>query len=167
MTISLFWNRCLLIAVPHYSMPSSGVFLCLDSISTVTRLISVNRKKAKYRKIICQNLHSVIESRHLLWGVFNTPTNRGLLRNTDSSSELYWSVPILTTVEPLPVWPMFIDRIIVRIWFSLVALSSEPLNPHQFEASCTDGRGMRLPLTAKNPAIKRCPQCRHPCINQR
>jgi len=25
-------------------------------------------------------------------------------------------------------------------------------------------RGMRLPLTAQNSAIKRCPQCRRPCI---
>lgn len=72
-----------------------------------------------------------------------------------------------SAIELLPIWIMFIDRIIVRIWFSVVALSSEPLNPHQFEASCTDGRGMRLPLTAQNPAIKRCSQCRRPYINQR
>lgn len=58
-------------------MPSSGVFLYLDSISTVTRLVRVNRKKAKYRKIICQNLHSVIESRHVLCGVLYTPQIEG------------------------------------------------------------------------------------------
>ena len=67
---------------------------------------------------------------------FVYPSNRGLLRNTDSSSELYWSVPILTTVEPLPVWPMFIDRIIDRICFSSVTLTTDPLNPHQFEPCC-------------------------------
>ena len=31
MTISLSWNKCPSIAIPRYSMPSSGVFLCLDS----------------------------------------------------------------------------------------------------------------------------------------
>ena len=41
---------------------------------------------------------------------------------------------------------MFIDRIIDRICFLSVTLTTEPLNPHQFEASCTGGRGMRLPF---------------------
>lgn len=36
---------------------------------------------------------------------------------------------------------MFIDRIIDRICFLLVTLTTEPLNPHQFEASC---RGVAL-----------------------
>ena len=54
-------------------MPSSGVFLCLDLVSIITKLVTVNHKKAKYRKIICQNLRSVIESRHLLRGVFSIP----------------------------------------------------------------------------------------------
>lgn len=51
-------------------MSSSGAFLRLDEVSTRDKMTgvdgTVNRKKAKYRKIICQNLHSVIESRHLL-----------------------------------------------------------------------------------------------------
>ena len=32
---------------------------------------------------------------------------------------------ILTTVKPLPVWLMFIDRIIDRIWFLAVILTTE------------------------------------------
>lgn len=37
---------------------------------------TVNRKKAKYHKIVRHNLRGIIESRHVLCGVFN----RGLLR---------------------------------------------------------------------------------------
>lgn len=36
---------------------------------------------------------------------------------------------------------MFIDRIIDRIWFSSVILTTEPLNLHQFEPCC---RGVAL-----------------------
>lgn len=34
---------------------------------------TVNRKKAKYRKIIHHNLRSIIESRHVLCGILCTP----------------------------------------------------------------------------------------------
>ena len=74
------------------------------------------------------------------------------------------STSYLSAIELLPIWIMFIDRIIDRICFSSVTLTTEPLNPHQFEASCTGGHGMRLPLTAEISAIKRCLQCRRPCI---
>ena len=55
-------------------MSSSGVFLCLDLVSTTVKMTggvdgTVNRKKAKYRKIVRHNLRGIIESRHLLCGV--------------------------------------------------------------------------------------------------
>ena len=80
MTISLFWNKCPSIATPRYSMSSSGVFLCLDLVSTRDKMTgvdgTVNRKKAKYHKIVRHNLRGIIESCHVLCGVFS----RGLLR---------------------------------------------------------------------------------------
>ena len=39
-----------------------------------------------------------------------------------------------SAVELLPIWIMFIDRIIDRIWTLAVVLTTELLNPHQFEA---------------------------------
>ena len=59
---------------------------------------TVNRKKAKYRKIIHHNLRSIIEL--------------------------------------LPIWIMFIDRIIDRIQISVVTLSIELLNLAQIEPYC-------------------------------
>ena len=56
------------------------------------------------------------------------------------------STSYLNAIELLPIWIMFIDRIIVRIWFSAVTLSSELLNLAQIEPYCTGGRGMRLPF---------------------
>ncbi len=53
------------------------MFLRLDSISTVTKLVTVNRKKAKYRKIVHHNLRGIIESRHVLCGVLCTPQIEG------------------------------------------------------------------------------------------
>lgn len=53
------------------------MFLRLDSISTVTKLVTVNRKKAKYRKIAHHNLRGIIESRHVLCGVLCTPQIEG------------------------------------------------------------------------------------------
>lgn len=37
--------------------------------------------------------------------------------------------PHLNAIELLPIWIMFIDRIIDRIWFSSVPLSSELFQP--------------------------------------
>lgn len=100
----------------------------------------------------------IIESRHVLCGVLCPPQ----IEATAKYRRLYQSA-----IELLPIWIMFIDRIIDGIWFLVVILTTESLNPHQFEASCRGGRGMRLPLTAQNPAIKRCSPRRRPCINQR
>lgn len=61
-------------------MSSSGAFLRLDEVSTRDKMTGVdgtaNRKKAKYHKIVRHNLRGIIESHHVLCGVFN----RGLLR---------------------------------------------------------------------------------------
>ena len=56
------------------------------------------------------------------------------------------STSYLNTIELLPIWIMFIDRIIDRIWISAVTLSTELLNPTHFVAYRTGGRGMRLPF---------------------
>lgn len=62
-------------------MSSSGAFLCLDSVSTTVKMTgvdgTVNRKKAKYRKIVRHNLRGIIESRHVLCGVLCTPQIEG------------------------------------------------------------------------------------------
>ena len=42
----------------------------------------------------------------------------------------------LSAVELLPIWIMFIDRIIVRICILVVTLSSELLNLAQIEPCC-------------------------------
>ena len=47
-------------------MSSSGVFLCLDSISTTVKITGVEQNRTIEREIACYNLRSVIESRHLL-----------------------------------------------------------------------------------------------------
>lgn len=52
----------------------------------------------------------------------------------------------LSAIELLPIWIMFIGRIIDRIWISAVVLSTELLNPTRFVAYRTGGRGMRLPF---------------------
>ena len=44
--------------------------------------------------------------------------------------------PHLNAIELLPIWIMFIDRIIDRIWISTVALTTELLNPTHFIAYC-------------------------------
>ena len=41
-----------------------------------------------------------------------------------------------SAIELLPIWIMFIDRIIDRIWISLIVLSTELLNPAQIEPCC-------------------------------
>lgn len=69
-----------------------------------------------------------------------------------------------SAVELLPIWIMFIDRIIDRIWTLAVVLTTELLNPHQFEASCRVVVECNSLLAAQISAIKRCPQCRRPCI---
>ena len=136
MTISLFWNKRPSIATPRYSMSSSGVFLCLDLVSTTVKMTgvdgTVNRKKAKYRNIIHHNLRGIIESRPVLCGVFN----RGPLRPSTASSERYWTFLILSAIELLPIWIMFIDCIIDRIWISTVTLTTELLNLAQIEPCC-------------------------------
>ena len=63
--------------------------LCLDSISTVTKLVTVYRKKAKYRKIVRHNLRGIIESRHVLCGVLCTPHIEGYCDHLPPLSERY------------------------------------------------------------------------------
>ena len=46
------------------------------------------------------------------------------------------STSYLNAIELLPIWIMFIDRIIDRIWISLIVLSTELLNPAQIEPCC-------------------------------
>ena len=99
-------------------------------------MTGVEQNRTIEREIACYNLRSVIESRHPLCGVLLTPSNRWPLWNTDASSERYWTFLILTTVEPLPVWIMFIDRIIDRICLLSVTLTTELLNPAQIEPCC-------------------------------
>lgn len=70
-------------------MSSSGAFLRLDSISTVTKLVTVYRKKAKYRKIVHHNLRGIIESRHVLCGVLCTPQIEGYCDHLPPLSERY------------------------------------------------------------------------------
>ena len=56
-------------------MSSSGAFLRLDEVSTRDKMTgvdgTVNRKKAKYHKIVRHNLRGIIESRHVLCGGFS------------------------------------------------------------------------------------------------
>ena len=74
-------------------MSSSGVFLCPDSISTTVKMTgvdgAVNRKKAKYRKIVRHNLRGIIESRHVLCGVLRTPQIEGYCDHLSPLSERY------------------------------------------------------------------------------
>ena len=74
-------------------MSSSGVFLRLDSISTTVKMTgvdgTVNRKKAKYHKIVRHNLRSIIESRHVLCGVLCTPQIEGYCDHLPPLSERY------------------------------------------------------------------------------
>ena len=145
-------------------MSSSGVLLRLDSISTVTKLATVYHKKAKYRKIVHHNLRGIIESRHVLCGVLCTPQIEGYCDHLPPLSERYWTFLILRTVELLPIWIMFIDRIIDRIWFSSVVLTTELLNLAQIEPCCGVVVECDSLLSAQNSATKRCPQCRRPRI---
>lgn len=46
------------------------------------------------------------------------------------------SASYLNAIELLPIWIMFIDRIIDRIWISTVTLYTELLNPTHFVACC-------------------------------
>ena len=50
---------------------------------------TVNRKKAKYRKIIHHNLRSIIESRHVLCGILCTPQIEGYCDHLLPLSERY------------------------------------------------------------------------------
>lgn len=94
------------------------------------------------------------------------------------------STSYLNAIELLPIWIMFIDRIIDKIQISVVTLSSELSNRNHFDnsSSTLNSRGVELLnserfvrccigvalngpfLTAQNSAIKRCPQCRHSYI---
>ena len=118
-------------------MSSSGAFLRPDSISTRDKMTgvdgTVNRKKAKYRKIIHHNLRSIIESRHVLCGILCTPQIEGYCDHLPPLSERYSTFLILRTVELLPIWIMFIDRIIDRIWIFVVVLTTELLNLAQIK----------------------------------
>ena len=184
MTISLFWNKCLSTTnTPLLYVELWGV-LRLDSISTVTKLVTVYRKKAKYRKIVRHNLRDIIETRHLLYEVLRTPQIEGYCDHLPPLFERYWTVLILRTIELLPIWIIFIDRIIDRIWISVVTLSSEFSNRNHFDnsSSALNSRGVELLnserfvrccidvalngpfLTAQNSVTKQYPQCRRPHI---
>ena len=67
-------------------MPSSGVFLRLDLVSTTVKMTGV-------------------EDHHKI------------------------STSYLNAIELLPIWIMFIDRIIDRIWISTVVLTTELFQP--------------------------------------
>lgn len=62
----------------------------------------------------------IIESRHVLCGVLCTPQ----IEATAKYRRLYQSA-----IELLPIWTMFIDRIIDGIWISLVVLSNKLFQP--------------------------------------
>ena len=66
----------------------------------------------------------------------------------------------LSVIELLPIWTMFIDRIIVRIWFSVVTLSIELLNLAQIDPYCRVVVECGSLLSAQNSVIQRYPQCR-------
>lgn len=74
-------------------MSSSGVFFRLDLVSTRDKMTgvdgTVNRKKAKYRKIIRHNLRGIIESRHVLCGILCTPQIEGYCDHLPPLSERY------------------------------------------------------------------------------
>lgn len=70
----------------------------------------------------------------------------------------------LNAIELLPIRIMFIDRIIVRMWFSAVTLSSELLNLAQIEPCCRVVVECDSLLAAENSVIKRCSQCRYPIL---
>ena len=95
--LAILWMVAPQQQTPRYSMPSSGVFLCLDSVSTTVKMTAVMWNRTVEQEIACYSQRDVMESRHLLRGVFSTP-------QISDQLEQYWSVPILTTVEPLPVW---------------------------------------------------------------
>ena len=83
-------------------------------------MVTVNRKKAKYRKIVSHNLRNIIESRHLLWGVLCAPQIEGYCEIT---------TPYLSAVELLPTQIVFIDCTINKIRISAVVLSTELFQP--------------------------------------
>lgn len=74
-------------------MLSSGAFLRPDSISTSVKMTGVdgivNRKKAKYRKIVRHNLRDIIETRHVLCGILCTPQIEGYCDHLPPLSERY------------------------------------------------------------------------------
>lgn len=89
-------------------------------------MVTVNRKKAKYRKIVRHNLRNIIESRHLLWGVLCAPQIEGYCEIT---------TPYLSAVELLPTQIIFIDCTINKIQISAVVLSTELSNRNHFDNS--------------------------------
>ena len=54
-------------------------------------------------------------------------STRDKLSHVEGHHEI--STSYLNAIELLPIWTMFIDRIIVRIWFSLVVLTTELFQP--------------------------------------
>ena len=66
----------------------------------------------------------------------------------------------LSAIELLPIWIMFIDRIIDRIWIRVVILTTELLNPPHFVACCRVVVECGSLLSAQNSVIQRYPQCR-------
>ena len=81
-------------------------------------------------------MRGIIESRHVLCGILCPPQIEGYCDHLPPLSERYWTVLILRTVELLPIWIMFIDRIIDRIWILVVILTTKLLNLAQIEPCC-------------------------------
>ena len=54
-------------------MSSSGVFLRLDLISTTVKMTAVLWNRTVEREIAYYSQRDIMESRHLLRGVFSTP----------------------------------------------------------------------------------------------
>ena len=76
------------------------------------------------------------------------------------------STSYLNAIELLPIWIMFIDRIIDRIWISAVTLTTELLNPTHFVACCRVVVECDSLLSAQISAIQRYPQRRRPYITR-
>lgn len=65
---------------------------------------------------------------------FDLVPTRDKLSHFEGHHEI--STSYLNAIELLPIWIMFIDRIIDKIWFSAVTLSTELLNLAQIEPYC-------------------------------
>lgn len=77
------------------------------------------------------NLSSVtsVTKTVIYYEAFYFPQIEGYCEIPTPLSKCNWTFLILRTVELLPIWIMFIGRIIDRIWISAVVLSTELFQP--------------------------------------